>query len=129
MRFGKREAQSTIYRPISDFEGVGKVDCELDFTNEFAVIHPVFDVPMIKKCTCQRFDIHSFRKVWELRRIFLMNQSGGILNRLVKSLRNKEIASVKVLQRNLLVECATWEAEVDMVSIYPHLFPSTPILH
>ncbi|WMV32635.1 hypothetical protein MTR67_026020, partial [Solanum verrucosum] len=50
-----------------------------------------------------------------------------ILDRQVKRLRNKEIASVKVLWRNHLVEGATWEAEVNMKSGYPHLFPSTPI--
>ncbi|WMV45741.1 hypothetical protein MTR67_039126 [Solanum verrucosum] len=50
-----------------------------------------------------------------------------ILDRQVKRLKNKKVASVKVLWRNHLVEGATWEAEVDMKSRYPHLFPSTPI--
>ncbi|WMV38086.1 hypothetical protein MTR67_031471, partial [Solanum verrucosum] len=50
-----------------------------------------------------------------------------ILDRQVKRLRNKEITSVKVLWRNHLVEGATWEAEIDMKSRYPHLLPSTPI--
>ncbi|WMV33158.1 hypothetical protein MTR67_026543 [Solanum verrucosum] len=49
-----------------------------------------------------------------------------ILDRQVKKLRNKEVASVKVLWRNHLVEGATWEAEADMKSRYPHLFPPTP---
>nr|AAT38739.2 Integrase core domain containing protein [Solanum demissum] len=39
-----------------------------------------------------------------------------ILDRQVKRLKNKEVASVKVLWRNHLVEGATWEAEVDMKS-------------
>ncbi|WMV13488.1 hypothetical protein MTR67_006873 [Solanum verrucosum] len=50
-----------------------------------------------------------------------------ILDRQVKRLRNKEVASVKVLWRNHLVEGATWEAEIDMMFRYPHLFHSTPI--
>ncbi|WMV08910.1 hypothetical protein MTR67_002295, partial [Solanum verrucosum] len=50
-----------------------------------------------------------------------------ILDRQVKRLRNKQIASMKVLWRNYLVEGATWEAEADMKSRYPHLFPSTSI--
>ena len=45
-----------------------------------------------------------------------------ILNRQVKRLRNKEIATVKVLWRNHLVESATWDTEADMRSSYPHLF-------
>ena len=42
-----------------------------------------------------------------------------ILDRHVKRLRNKEIATVKVLWRNHLVEGATWEAKADMRSRYP----------
>ena len=47
-----------------------------------------------------------------------------ILDRQVKQLRNKKVATVKVLWRNHLVEGATWEAEADMRSRYPHLFSS-----
>ncbi|WMV08157.1 hypothetical protein MTR67_001542 [Solanum verrucosum] len=50
-----------------------------------------------------------------------------ILDLQVKRLRNKEVASMKVLWRNHFVEVATWEAEADMKSRYPYLFPSTPI--
>ena len=49
-----------------------------------------------------------------------------ILDRQVKRLRNKEVASVKVLWRNHLVEGATWKVEADMKSHYPHLFPLDP---
>ena len=48
-----------------------------------------------------------------------------ILDRQIKRLRNKEIASVKVLWRNQLVESAIWEAEADMMKRYPYLFQST----
>ncbi|WMV37668.1 hypothetical protein MTR67_031053 [Solanum verrucosum] len=51
-----------------------------------------------------------------------------ILDQQVKKLRNKEVASVKVLWRNHLVEGSTWEAEANMMSRYPHLFSSTPTL-
>ena len=47
-----------------------------------------------------------------------------ILDRQEKRLRKKEVDSVKVLWRNYLVEGATWEAEADMKSRYPHLFPN-----
>ncbi|WMV50375.1 hypothetical protein MTR67_043760 [Solanum verrucosum] len=50
-----------------------------------------------------------------------------ILDRQVKRLRNKEVASVKVLLRNHIVEGDTSEAKVDIKSRYPHLFPFTPI--
>ena len=42
-----------------------------------------------------------------------------ILDRQVKQLRNKEVATVNVLWTNHLVEGATWEAEDDMRSRYP----------
>ena len=46
----------------------------------------------------------------------------AILDRQVKKLRNKEVASVKVLWRNQQVEEVTWEAEEAMKSKYPYLF-------
>nr|XP_009763617.1 PREDICTED: uncharacterized protein LOC104215500 [Nicotiana sylvestris] len=42
-----------------------------------------------------------------------------ILDRQIRKLRTKEIASVKLLGRNQKVEEATWEAEEDMKSRYP----------
>ena len=46
-----------------------------------------------------------------------------ILDRQVKMFRNLEVAFVKVLWRNHLVEGETWEAEADLKCRYPHLFP------
>ncbi|WMV07710.1 hypothetical protein MTR67_001095 [Solanum verrucosum] len=45
-----------------------------------------------------------------------------ILDRQVRKLRTKEVASIKVLWRNQFVEEATWEVEEDMKKRYPHLF-------
>ena len=45
-----------------------------------------------------------------------------ILDRQVKKLRSREVASVKVLLRNHFVEGATWEAKDDMKSRYPLFF-------
>ncbi|WMV28844.1 hypothetical protein MTR67_022229 [Solanum verrucosum] len=47
-----------------------------------------------------------------------------ILDRQVRRLRTKDVASVKVLWRNQFVEEATWEAEEEMKKRYPHLFES-----
>ncbi|XP_070017700.1 uncharacterized protein [Nicotiana sylvestris] len=44
------------------------------------------------------------------------------LDRHVQKLRNKEIASVKVLWQNQQFEETTWEAEEEMKKTYPHLF-------
>ena len=45
-----------------------------------------------------------------------------ILYRKFKKLRNKEVAYIKVLLRNQLIEGATLEVEDDIKSRYPHLF-------
>lgn len=50
-----------------------------------------------------------------------------ILDQLVKRLRSNEIASVKVLLRNQLVEVCTTEYEAYMKSKYPHIFTYPPI--
>ncbi|WMV34223.1 hypothetical protein MTR67_027608 [Solanum verrucosum] len=47
-----------------------------------------------------------------------------ILDRQVRKLRTKEVASCKVLWRNQFVEEATWEAKEDMKMRYPHIFES-----
>nr|XP_016485191.1 PREDICTED: uncharacterized protein LOC107805635 [Nicotiana tabacum] len=46
----------------------------------------------------------------------------AILDRQVCKLRNKEVASVKVLWQSQQVEEATWEAESEMKEKYPHMF-------
>nr|XP_016449381.1 PREDICTED: uncharacterized protein LOC107774385 [Nicotiana tabacum] len=45
-----------------------------------------------------------------------------ILDLQIRKMRTKEIALVKVLWRDQKVEEATWEAEEEMKSRYPHLF-------
>ncbi|XP_070003170.1 uncharacterized protein [Nicotiana sylvestris] len=47
----------------------------------------------------------------------------AILDRQVRRLRTKDVASVKVLWRNNNMEEMIWEAEEDMKSRYPYLFP------
>ena len=46
----------------------------------------------------------------------------AILDREVRKLRSREIASVKVQWKNRSVEESTWEKEADMEEKYPHLF-------
>ncbi|TMW92011.1 hypothetical protein EJD97_013606 [Solanum chilense] len=48
--------------------------------------------------------------------------------RQVRWLRNKEVASVKVLWRSQSVEGATWEAEAAIKAKYPNLIPFDSIL-
>ncbi|TMW80179.1 hypothetical protein EJD97_023135 [Solanum chilense] len=46
----------------------------------------------------------------------------AILDREIRKLRSREIASIKVQWKNRPVEESTWEKEADMQERYPHLF-------
>ena len=49
----------------------------------------------------------------------------AILDREVRKLRSREIASIKVQWKNRAVEESTWEKEADMQERYPHLFANS----
>ncbi|WMV46824.1 hypothetical protein MTR67_040209 [Solanum verrucosum] len=69
-------------------------------------------------------------KILVLRTTYLMKRYlVEILDRQVRKLRTKEVASVKVLWRNQVVEKATWETEEDMkkrynISLLQEKFPT-----
>ena len=46
----------------------------------------------------------------------------AILDREIRKLRSREVASIKVQWKNRPVEEATWEKEADIQERYPHLF-------
>ncbi|WMV19068.1 hypothetical protein MTR67_012453 [Solanum verrucosum] len=119
MRFGKK---GKILRRV------GKVAYVLDLSTEFASVHSIFHVSMLKKYVGDPTSVVSLEDLGVKENLSYEEISIEILDRQVKKLRNKEIASVKVLWRNHLVEGATWKAEADMMSRYPHCFPSTPTL-
>ena len=52
----------------------------------------------------------------------------AILDREVRKLRSKEIASIKVQWKNQPVEESTWEKEADMQERYPHHFTDSGTL-
>ncbi|WMV32992.1 hypothetical protein MTR67_026377 [Solanum verrucosum] len=127
MRFGKKGKLSSRYvGPYLILRRLGKVAYELELPNELASVHPVFHVSMLKKCVGDPTSIVPLEGLGVKENLSYEEVPIEILDRQVKKLRNKEVASVKVLWRNHLVQGATWEA--DMMSQYPYLFPSTPIL-
>ena len=52
----------------------------------------------------------------------------AILDREVRKLRSREIASIKVQWKNRPVEESPWEKEADMQERYPHLFTDSGTL-
>ncbi|KAH0670724.1 hypothetical protein KY285_025700 [Solanum tuberosum] len=112
--------------PYQILKRIGKVAYELYFPNELAPVHPVFHVSMLKKCIGDPVSIIPLEGLGVDESLSYEEIFVEILDRQIKRLRNKEVAFVKVLWRNHLVEGATWAVEADMKSRYPHLFPSTP---
>ena len=103
---------------------MGEVSYELALPTELAFVHLVFHVSMMKKCLGDPTSILAIDGLGVGEDLSYEEVPAEILDRQVKWLRNKDIATVKVLGRNHLVEGATWEAEADMRSRYPHLLSS-----
>ena len=123
MRFGKKGKLSLRYiGPYEVLERVGNVDYELKLPQDLACVHPVFHISMLKKWLDDPTSILPAERLGVDENLSYEEVLVEILDRQVKRLRNKEVATVKVLWRNHLVEGATWEAEANMRSRYPHLF-------
>ena len=87
-----------------------------------ALIHSVFYVPKLKKCIGDPESIIFIEGPGLKFNLSYEEFPVQILDRQVKKLRNEEVASVKVLWKNHLVKCETWEAEANIKSRYHHLF-------
>ncbi|WMV37969.1 hypothetical protein MTR67_031354 [Solanum verrucosum] len=123
MRFGKKAKLSPRYiGPYKTSKRVGNVAYELELPQELAAVHPVFHISMLKKCMSDPSLIIPTEDIVIKDSLSYEEILVQILDRQVRKLRTKEVASVKVLWRNQFVEEATWEAQEDMKKRYPHLF-------
>ncbi|WMV22944.1 hypothetical protein MTR67_016329 [Solanum verrucosum] len=123
MRFGKKGKLSPRYiGPYYIAKRIGNVAYELP--QELEAVHPVFHISMLKKCIGDPSLILPTRSIKIKDNLSYEEVPVQILDRQVRRLRTKEVASVKVLWRNQFVEEATWEAEEDMKKKYLHHFDS-----
>ncbi|WMV37755.1 hypothetical protein MTR67_031140 [Solanum verrucosum] len=128
MRFGKKGKLSPRYvGPYRILKRIGKVAYELELPADLAVVHPVFYISLLKKCVGDPASIVPLESVAVKDSLSYEDVPVEILDRQIRRLRNKEVASVKVLWRSQSIKGATWEAEAAMKSKYPHLFPSESI--
>ncbi|WMV26784.1 hypothetical protein MTR67_020169 [Solanum verrucosum] len=128
MRFGKKGKLSPIYvGPYRILKRIGKVAYELELQADLAAVHPVFHFSLVKKCVGDPASIVPLESVVVKDSLLYEDVPVEILDRQVRTLRNKEVASVKVLWKSQSVEGATWEAEAAMKSKYPYLYPSDSI--
>ncbi|TMW95512.1 hypothetical protein EJD97_008727 [Solanum chilense] len=119
VRFSKKGKLSPRYEIL---QRVGKVVYELKLPSELTSVLPVFHIFMLKKCIGDPESILSIEGLGVNDNFSYEEVLVQILDRQVKKLRNKEVAFIKVLWKNHLVEGATWKAEAVMKSRYPHLF-------
>ncbi|WMV49442.1 hypothetical protein MTR67_042827 [Solanum verrucosum] len=125
MRFGKKGKLSPRYiGPYRIAKRIGNVAYELELSQELAAVHPVFHISMLKKCIGDPSLILPTESIKINDNLSYEEVPVQILDRQVRRLRTKDVASVKVLWRNQFVEEATWEAEEDMKKRYPYLFES-----
>ncbi|XP_015162430.1 uncharacterized protein [Solanum tuberosum] len=83
---------------------------------------PVFHVSMLKKHHGDGNYIIRWDSVLLDENLSYEEEPIAILDREVRKLRSKGIASIKVQWKNRPVEEFTWESEADMHERYPHLF-------
>ena len=85
-------------------------------------VHPVFHVSMLRRYQGDGNYIIRWDLVLLDDNLSFEEEPIAILDREVRKLRSREIASIKVQWKNRPVEEATWEKEADMQERYPHLF-------
>ncbi|WMV24635.1 hypothetical protein MTR67_018020 [Solanum verrucosum] len=101
MRFGKKGKLSPRYiGPYKIIRRVGKVANELELPQDLSSVHPVFHVSMLRKCIGDPSHITPTEDVQVTGDLTYEEVPIAILDRQVRKLRNKEVASVKVLWRN-----------------------------
>ena len=123
MTFGKRGKLSPRY--IGPFEILRRYEAvayELALPTEFAAVHPVFHVSMLRKYLPDDSYVLQSPAIEVDPRMTYVEEPIAILDRQVRKLRSKEISSVKVLWSHHGEEEATWELEDDMRRLYPQLF-------
>nr|XP_016487448.1 PREDICTED: uncharacterized protein LOC107807549 [Nicotiana tabacum] len=123
MRFGKKGKLSTRYvGPYKIIRRIGKVVYELDLPLELEAVHPVFHVSMLRKCIRDPSRITPIEDIHIAEDLSYAEVPVVILDRQVRKLRTKEVASVKVLWQNNNIEEMTWEVKEKMRKKYPRLF-------
>ena len=75
---------------------------------ELAAVHSVFHISLLKKCVGDPASIVSLESVVVKDSLSYEDVPVEILDHQVRRLRNKEVASVKVLWRSQSIEGAIW---------------------
>ena len=90
-----------------------------------SAVHPVFHVSILQKYIPDESHVISLDSVELGPDLTFKEEPIAILDRQIRKLRTKEIASVKVQWKHRSVGEATWETESDMRARYPQLFEAS----
>ena len=122
-RFGKKGKLAPRYiGPYEVLKKIGAVAYELALPPDFPPVHPMFHVSMLRKYVKDPSHVLKHQAVPLSSDLTFEARPVQVLDRKVRRLRNKEVASIKVVWEHHLPEEATWESESDMRAKYPYLF-------
>jgi hypothetical protein len=123
MRFGKNGKLSPRFvGPFEITQRMGKLAYRIALPPDLIGTHDVFHVSMLRKYIANPNVIVEYEPLEIQEGLIYVEETVKIMDKKEQVLRIKTIPIVKVLWRNHGVEEASWEAEHDMRSRYPHLF-------
>ncbi|XP_070050311.1 uncharacterized protein [Nicotiana tomentosiformis] len=123
MRFDKKGKLSPRFiGPFEIVERVGEVAYNLAFPPSLFAVHPLFHVSRLRKYYGDLSYVLDFSSIQLEKDLTYVEEQMDILDRQIRKLSSKNIASVKVQWRGHPVEEATWETEHNIRSRYPHIF-------
>ena len=123
IRFQKRGKLNPQYiSPFRILERTKLVAYQLKLPRDFERIHDVFHVSKLRKYISDPSHVLKAPPIELQEDLSFELQPVGIVDQMMKELRNKVILMVKVLWRNDRVEEMTWKIEAYMRSCYPYLF-------
>ncbi|XP_055821826.1 uncharacterized protein LOC129890280 [Solanum dulcamara] len=108
--------------PYQIIRKVDKVAYELDLPADLDAVHLVFHMSMLRKFIGDPSRVFLVQDIQVTEELSYEEQPMAILDRQVRRLRTKDVASVKVLWRNNHREEMTWEVEEEIKKKYPQLF-------
>ena len=123
MRFGKKgKFNPRFIGPFEILSRVGEVAYKLALPPSLSAVHPIFHVSMLRKYISDESHVLSLESVELGPDLTFEEEPIAILDRKIRKLRTKEIASVKAQWKHRSVGEATWEIESDMRARYPQIF-------
>ena len=123
MQFGKKRKLSPRYiGPFEITQRVGRLAYGIALPLNFVETHDVFNVSMLRKYIANPDVVMEYEPLEIQEGLTYIEEPVKIVDKKEQVLCTKTIPTIKVLWHNHGVEEASWEAEHDMRSRYPHLF-------